>query len=288
MTGFLSKRVFVSAFLISICIVLYIIIFSLADQRTKIVFCDVGQGDATYIRVNNRTDVLIDAGPDQSALNCLGKYMPFYDRTIEYTFLSHPQKDHMAGFYEILKRYKVHAFYTTETAINSQTFKLLKKTIISNKIPLYPVSNRDSLHIDTDEIKVLWPLANLSQLLIKDIMNDDSLIVLFEERDFSLLLSADAPAYIMNRLPEQSIKNLSILKVPHHGSKYGLNEKFLRLADPPVSVISVGKNNSYGHPAQKTLDLLKAAKTIIRRTDKEGNIVFKIPNYKFQIPSNIK
>lgn len=75
----------------------YFLLFNL-DNRTKIVFCDVGQGDATYIRVRNKVNVLIDAEPDKRVLSCLGRHMPFWDKQIELIFLSHPNKDHYQGF----------------------------------------------------------------------------------------------------------------------------------------------------------------------------------------------
>jgi competence protein ComEC len=72
------------------------------------------------------------------------------------------------------------------------------------------------------------------------------------------------------------IKNITFIKVPHHGSKNGLTKKFLSLINPAIAVISVGKNNAYGHPAKEVLEMLKAQKVKIKRTDEEGNIVFKL------------
>ena len=108
------------------------------DERTKIVFCNVGQGDAAYIRIKNKIDVLIDAGPDKSVLSCLGRYMPFWDRKIELAFLSHPNNDHYNGYFFIADRYKIDNFITVNTAnlIVSKTYKKLLQKISNKKIKI--------------------------------------------------------------------------------------------------------------------------------------------------------
>src|SRR3990167_8084226 len=109
----ISKKSLLQAFLFSATIVLVVFILQFFDTHTTVVFCDVGQGDGAYIRIHNKIDLIIDAGPANGMMmQCLGKYMPFYDRTLEYLFLSHPQIDHYGGLLEILKRYKVVNFYT--------------------------------------------------------------------------------------------------------------------------------------------------------------------------------
>ena len=75
----------------------------LPDQKLHVVFCDVGQGDAAYIRGPNNMDMLIDGGPNDKVLNCLGRHMPFYDRTIDVIMLSHAQKDHLQGLLSVLR-----------------------------------------------------------------------------------------------------------------------------------------------------------------------------------------
>ena len=90
------------------------------------------------------------------------------------------------------------------------------------------------------------------------------------------MFTGDASPFVLGRLSHGAIEKVDVLKVPHHGSKNGLTKTFLDLADPKMAVISVGKNNSYGHPHKQVLDILKAKNINIRRTDVEGDIVFKI------------
>lgn len=289
-------------FLFTTIIVLIKVIFWL-DPRTKVVFCDVGQGDASYIRVKNKVDILVDAGPDKKVLSCLGKYMPFWDRKIELAILSHPQKDHFGGFFYVFDRYRVDKFFLPPVNNPSSSFQSLIKKIKNKKTSLKTVWAGNELIILNNRIVFLWPTDNFirknvvfetSPITKKqklDVLgtttvdlNHLSLIFVFQEKNFNILYSGDASPLALNSLISQYksdlglFHHLNILKVPHHGSKNGLTENFLRLAEPQISVISVSKNNSYGHPAKEILEMLKAAKTKIRRTDKEGNIVFRINN----------
>src|SRR3989339_150483 len=148
-----SKRGIVLSIIFSLFIVFLIIISQINDQRTKIVFCDVGQGDATYIRIKNKIDILIDSGPNNKILACLGKYMPFYDRTIELAILTHHHKDHYGGFSYLIDRYQINLFINSR-GNNTPSFqalldKITKKTkvqyltaghtliLLNNKLTFY-------------------------------------------------------------------------------------------------------------------------------------------------------
>lgn len=258
----------------SLMIIIIYFFPSIFDDRTKIVFCNVGQGDASYIRINNRIDVLIDAGPDKSILLCLGRYMPFWDRKIELAFLSHPNIDHYGGYSYISDRYKIDKFITVKSPIVNKTYKKLLEKIIDKSIPVLYKYSGDIIFLEgedlqtTPTIRMYWPPKNLNSS--ND--NDFSSVILFD----GVLFTGDASPFVLSRLSNGSINNVSILKIPHHGSKNGLIKKFLDLADPSIVVISVGKNNLYGHPDKQTLDMLKAKNIKILRTDEEGDIVFNL------------
>jgi len=262
--------------LFSFLVIFYLFILFYFDKKTKIIFCDVGQGDAAYIRIMNKIDVLIDAGPDKSVLSCLGKYMPFWDREIELAFLSHPNNDHYNGYFFITDHYKIDKFITVNTSglIVSKTYKKLLNKISSMDIPLIFGVSGNKIIAGDGQFILYWPPINFTSS--ND--NDFSQILLFQEKNFRVLFTGDASPFILDRLSHGSFKKIDILKVPHHGSKNGLTKNFLDLADPSLAVISVGKNNSYGHPSKEILDMLKAKDIEIKRTDEEGNIVFKLSN----------
>ena len=255
-----------------------IVLFSQLDTRTKIVFCDVGQGDAAYIRVVNKIDILIDAGSNEQILSCLGKHMPFYDREIELAFITHPQKDHYGGFIPILERYRIKTMAVSLFEADGQNFNHLKDLVRSRKVLLRYINRGDSIKIHDSYIKVLWPTKQVLGTYKGHGQDPNyfSQVVEFSEGTFRALFTGDMDQETQVRLSAQPVPRFNILKVPHHGSKNGLTAKFLSLANPEVSVISVGKKNSYGHPNISILDMLRAQGSKIRRTDLEGDIVFKI------------
>jgi len=266
---------------LSIVVIILVVFLQASDKRTKIVFCDVGQGDAAYIRVKNRVDVLIDAGPGRKVVSCLGKHMPFYDRKIELVILSHPQKDHYGGLSDILSRYQIGKVATYNINSSQSSFLQLLKNIKQRKIDLIIVKAGSTIGILGTKLEFFWPMETLIPLD----ENSLSLVFLFQEDRFSSLFTSDASALSLNLTISRSaksqlvkLKNVNILKVPHHGSKNGLTIEFLRLVNPQVGVISAGKNNPHGHPAKEILEMLSKFNIKVRRTDKEGDIVYKIQN----------
>jgi competence protein ComEC len=269
-----NKKAVVLSIIFSFFVCLIIFFNNYFDERTKIVFCNVGQGDGAYIRIRNKIDVIIDAGPDKSILSCLGKYMPFWDRKIEIAFLSHPNNDHYNGYFFIADRYKIDKFITVNTydLIVSESYKKLLKKLSDKNIPLLFGVSGDKISVAGDDFTIYWPPKGFNSA--ND--NDFSQILLFQQNDFRVLFTGDASPFVLGKLSHGAIGKIDILKVPHHGSKNGLIKKFLDLADPLVAVISVGKNNSYGHPHRQILDMLKAKNVKIRRTDEEGDIIFQL------------
>ena len=283
-----SKFSFFLSLAFSFFILFLILYNSLNNSKTTVVFCDVGQGDGTYIRLKNQTDILIDAGPNRKILECLGKYMPFYDRSIELGIISHAQKDHFGGFLYLLDRYDIKKIWLSEVHDNNKQFKEFIDKTVTKGIRLEFPKAGESSDFSGGKIDFFWPsddyitqnsdsenkgIVNFSQAF-KD-LNYYSLIFQFELEGTNILFTGDAPALILSRLLRQSKIKSDIVKIPHHGSKNGLTLEFLKLADPIYGVISSGKNNSYGHPHPQILDMLTNQNVVIKRTDEEGDIVFK-------------
>ena len=82
-------------------------------------------------------------------------------------------------------------------------------------------------------------------------------------------------------LNKYNLSDIDVLKVGHHGSKTSSSKEFINVINPRYYVISVGKNNRYGHPNKEVLDNLDNSK--IYRTDENGSIMFKIKNNKLQV-----
>lgn len=99
-------------FLTLFTVTLWLAVLFYPDKNLHLIACDVGQGDA-ILAVYGKTQVLVDGGPDNKVLDCLSRYIPFWDREIELILLTHPQKDHYAGLIDVTQRYRVGAFLAT-------------------------------------------------------------------------------------------------------------------------------------------------------------------------------
>lgn len=281
----ISRKYFISGIIIGIVLIISAL-FSLPDGKLHIVFCDVGQGDAAYIRTPSNQDVLIDGGPNDSVLLCLGKHMPFYDRTIDVVVLTHPQKDHLQGLISVTDRYTVNSFVIGVEGQETEGYKKLVLNIQKKNIPIRNLYTGDTFLIGTIEFDVLWPerkwiservypqrseTAVLGLSTYAD-LNSFSYYLHLTYGDFDALFTGDGDSKIQPDIMQMVIlPDVEVLKFPHHGSKTALMPEFLDKIKPELAVISVGKN-SYGHPTQEALNLLYERGINIKRTDVDGEI----------------
>jgi len=249
------------------------------DKKLHVVICDVGQGDAIFIRTPNGSDILIDGGPDNSVLSCLGKHLPFWDRTIEVMILTHPHADHLNGLITVLNRYKILSFVSENLKNTTAGFSELMRVITSQNIETrYVYAGDRFLFGDGLNIQIVGPSKEfLDQTspwgTIGETGEFASLEMIIEYKNFSVLLTGDSQVMEL----EEMLKliqhdNLDILQVPHHGSRFGLTADILDVLKPKIAAISVGKNNKYGHPTPFILDLLKSSNIKTLRTDQVGDI----------------
>lgn len=270
----------VISFFVFACVSLFLIFIleyvKYKDGKLHLVFCNVGQGDAVYIRGPNGIDMLVDGGPSEAVLDCLSDNMPFWDRTIELVFLTHEHEDHMVGVLSVLKRYKVTHFATQNQASTGIKTEKLKELLAENTLTANYLKKGDRIDISGQiEIEAIWPLDKTKNLaskqskIPKEVDNDSSLVLLFNFKNFNFLITGDVPA---SKFSERvDLTGLEVIKVPHHGGRGSLDEYFFKQYRPEIAVISVGKN-SYGHPSKEITELLVRHRVKTLRTDKSGDI----------------
>lgn len=242
-----------------------------SESELKVVFLDVGEGDAILITRGHR-QVLIDGGREgRRLLSHLGRYIPFSDRTIEAVIATHPDADHIGGFPQLFEQYAVRQFLSTGAESKTESSALLSRsreregldralTAIAGTTLTFPGEGR---------LSVLFPPAPVPVDMAAT--NDGSVVARFDFAGTSFLLTGDLPdeaAYI----PE--ISPATILKVAHHGSRYSTSDTWLASVQPHEAIISVGEN-TYGHPASEVLERLTAHGVRIFRTDEQGDIVYR-------------
>lgn len=251
------------------CFAIWSAVWVLPDKKLHVVVCDVGQGDAVLIS-KGTFQMLIDGGPDASVLDCLSKYMPFYDRRIEIAVLTHPQADHLDGFIDVVKRYNILQFVIGKQSNSTLGFKNLWQEINTKKIPTTDVYAGNNIKINQDlELSVVWPIKGFKT----NDLNGYAISGILKYGNFKIFLTGDADSGVeLAEMDTGLLTSVDVLKVPHHGSKTGMLASWLRLISPKAAIISVGKFNNYGHPSPKALNMLAKITDKVYRTDQSGSI----------------
>ena len=249
------------------------------NNYINITFLDVGQGDSTFISLpHNKKSVLIDTGGiSNSDYSIVENKTIVYLKSkginhIDYLILTHGDFDHMGEAINLVNNFKVE-----KVIFNCGEFNELEQDLIKvldkKKIPYY--SCIKELNIDDNK---LYFLNN------KDYgnENDNSSVIYTELSNHKFLFMGDAGLEVEEDLIKKyNLKDIDVLKVGHHGSRTSSGKNFINEINTEYSIISVGKNNRYGHPNKEVLSNLEQSK--IYRTDQDGSIMFKIKKNKLRI-----
>ena len=244
---------------------------------TRITSLDVGQGDSTLIELNNK-NILIDTGgrPNSNTSLVLNKTIPYLKslgiKKIHYAVLTHGDFDHMGEAINLVNNFKVEKVIFNCGPYNDLEKELIK-VLDEKKIKYY--SCIKELNINNNKLYFL-------QTKVYDNENDNSNVIITELDGYKFMFMGDASTVTEKEiLNKYNLSDIDVLKVGHHGSKTSSGIEFINKIEPKYSIISVGKNNMYGHPNKDVLDNLKNSK--IYRIDQDGSIMFKIKNNKLKI-----
>jgi competence protein ComEC len=248
-----------------------------SDSDFRVVFFDVGQGDAIMIQKGN-VEILIDGGPDSGILSKLGENLSFFDRKIELVVMSHSDADHISGFIDVLRKYEVDAVLATFAEDSSADYQAILELISEKNIKTIQAQVGLRVFLDDENfLDVLYPFDDLrNHGEVKD-NNAISVVLRLTVRDESFLFTGDLPKAQEYEIISQGINvEARVLKVGHHGSKTSTSEQFLEAVGPDVAVISAGRKNRYGHPHQEVIERLVERGIDISRTDLSGDIIFEL------------
>jgi competence protein ComEC len=252
----------------------------LKDKLLHVIFCDVGQGDGVYIRTPEGSDIVIDGGPDNSILLCLRDNMPFWDRTIELVILTHPDADHYTGLVSIEEHYSIKSFATSFTQKDTPGYQTLSDELLEQGSEQRVVCQGDKFSFKEGiRLDVVWPK---SCALGSTDKNDNSVVTLLTYKELQILLTGDAEEHIGD-FYQADVGDIDILKVPHHGSKDGVDEDYLEALKPEVAILSVGSKNRYKHPSAEIMELLEQSNIKTYRTDRQGSIRISSDGESFNI-----
>lgn len=237
-------------------------------DRWSLVACDVGQGDGIVLRAGSTAAVVVDTGPSPQMMGqCLTS---LGIRDIPLLVLTHLHADHVGGLDTVLSRFTVGGVLISPAYQSSNTAEGIRR----RGLPLVPAQTGQHIQVGRIAIQVLHAgtatVMSTSEVGESAAENDQSIVLRVRVDDLTVLVAGDveesAQLEIVGRQPDLSA---TVLLVPHHGSSHQ-STTFLQSVNPDISIISVGADNDYGHPAKTTLQRLDS--TRIFRTDHHGAI----------------
>ena len=247
---------------------------SLASSSTKklsslkVHYIDVGQGDAELLQCNG-INILIDTGESDQAENLISYLERYGVEKIDYLFLTHPHTDHMGGAVKIMNHFPVETVYLTNRTHTTVSYRKMIETIKQKKIKRVQAKAGVSISF-TKNLKGTIVAPNQDY---EDI-NASSIVMKVTYGKNSFLFTGDATVETEEDILSDGYDISSdVYKVSHHGSVTSNSSVFLNAIDPSISVIEVGKNNSYGHPHKEIRERLSQMNTKVYRTDINGSII---------------
>ncbi len=264
-------------------------VFALED---KVVFLDVGQGDAILLQ-NGTKQVLVDGGKGNVVLERLAEEMPIWDKRIEVLILTHPQQDHMEGLLHVLERYDVGMVLLPDAPYDSKLQAAWLDMLTERNLPYRFAWYGQQMQVGDMNIKVLGPFdIPVAEAATRRDVNNASTMVRVDfcpgyaratprssESEvgscLSFLLTGDAEAPVERMLVENvapELLDVDVMKAGHHGSKTSNTAALLAAASPSAVAISVGENNQFGHPSPEVMARLNSER--VWRTDTMGSVEF--------------
>ena len=247
-------------------------------------YIDVGQGDSALIQCDGHY-MLIDGGPSDASSVVYTVLKNADIHNMDYMIATHPDADHIGGLSGALNYATVGKCYSPVTSHDTKTFNNLLKYLSKQNITLTVPRAGEAFKLGSALVQIVGPIYSSSDT------NNNSIVVKITYGSKSFLFMGDAEneeestiLYARNDL------TCDVLKVGHHGSSSSTSSALLKKVNPDYAVISVGKNNSYGHPTKETLNKLTQADITIYRTDLNGDIICTSDgrNISFITEKNVK
>ncbi len=238
------------------------------ESTLEVYFIDVGQGDSTLI-VEGDEAMLIDGGLPSSSQKIYSFLEEKNITDLKYIVATHEDSDHTGGLSAALEHNSCEEILVPYIDSDNGIYQTFLNKASEKNITVTQVSDGDVYQLDEAKITVVGPTD-----IIEGEDNNNSLVLRVDYKDVSFLFTGDAEQMeqqliLYNHYDEV---NVDVLKVAHHGSYNAASSAWFQAVSPKHSVISCGKDNSYGHPHDGTLQLLKNEDTELYRTDLQGTI----------------
>lgn len=266
------KKKFLSSVIALGLVVSNMFISNANTQQLEVHHINVGQGESIYIELPDGSDVLIDAGKSNYGSTVVN-YLKGQEKDIdiEYLIATHPDADHVGGMQEVFKELNIKNFiYPTDTPHDTKTWQNVLSLADSEGCTIKDSTPGTTFNIGGATMKFIQPSVDYRD------NNDDSVVTYLEYKDVNFMFTGDIEAEAEKDMVAQNLViDVDFMSVPHHGSKGSSTEAFLAKAKPEYAIVSVGADNSYGHPSADALNRYNAIGSKVYRTDQLGDIVIK-------------
>ena len=233
------------------------------ENNLHVYYIDVGQADSILI-VNKNQSALIDAGNNDDGQDVVNFIKSKGITKLDYVIGTHPHEDHIGGLDDVINNIDADKIYLPKIQTNTKTYEDVLQAIQNKNQKIGSFNKGDKFTIGDANLEVMT-----DSILNKENLNLSSNIIRMEFKGTSFLFTGDAETE-----NEKTIEwtQTDILKVGHHGSTTSTSQSFLNQIKPKYAIISVGKDNDYGHPKEKILQRLEKIGTEVFRTDECGTI----------------
>ena len=306
LSGIMNHSVLVRKMILLLSVSILTLQFNIGAEITML---DVGQGDGIVIRNDDGNVYISDCG--SSSVSKVGKYrlIPFlkykgYGK-IKGIFLSHLDQDHVNGVVELLEmapeeRIEISYLFLPKSLLERKEDREIAKELLllagQNKTKVVWLKQGDKIMDEKMVFHCLYPEGNAVNKDVEklegnmaDDRNNQSMVLLMQYKDFDMLLTGDVEKAGEEEILEYIGRmEIEVLKTAHHGSSGSSSEEFLKKINPRVSLISCGKNNSYGHPHEETLKRMKAVGSQVMTTMNSGAITIRVRGKSVFIDSYVK
>lgn len=278
-------------------------LLSINQNATEVHFVDVGQGDAILIRFSDDKTMIVDSGEskyEKYLLNYINNVFFRDDKNKKFDFalLTHSDSDHSGNMVAILNNYEVGQFFRPKILIDGLENELFEGDVkydnnetycaLISKLYELKLSNKTKVEFSTMDsyitlnnnayVHILSPVKNYYSNT-----NEYSPIIVFENYGVKFMLTGDSTKdnelEVMNNY-DSSVLDVDVLKLAHHGSNTSTSLEFLNVTSPKYAIISVGEENTYGHPSRETLNNIATYNENsndedikIKQTQNLGNII---------------
>lgn len=226
-------------------------------------YLDVGQADSILVQ-SEGINMLIDAGTNSSGQTVVKDLEDLGVTKIDYLIGTHPHEDHIGGMDDVIKNFDIGIIYMPKIQTNTKTFEDVLDAVSEKGLKITSPKKGDEFEVGGARCEIMTDgIEDTSNL------NLSSIVIRMTYGTQSFLFMGDAEK---ENEETRQWPQTTVLKVGHHGSSTSSSTQFLNEVQPQISIISVGKDNKYGHPTKTTINKLEKIKTKIYRTDESGTI----------------